>query len=433
MTESIRSHRYLVIGAAPETVTQALQAHGMSPAGSPSTEQWTDDELSPGLRAGIVTDQSELSGQAIANWPALPLVLLGDARQFSVPQLDAAGLVLRLPQSEAAAIAPTLENFLTSLRAGRHGMVAADEQTENLARLARQVAASDATVMLQGESGTGKEVFARYLHEHSGRALKPFVAINCAAIPESMLEVMLFGHEKGAFTGAVADRSGKFEQANGGTLLLDEISEMSLGLQAKLLRVIQEQELERLGGNKLVKIDVRVIATTNRNIQQDVENGTFRRDLFYRLSVFPIALPPLRERPEDIVPLALRLAWRHGAAHRPKRLEADALRALYMHSWPGNVRELDNVIQRAIVLSSGVVVDAEAIRIEHLCDAEEDKDERLEQLDNWLRRREHQLIVSTLRSHEGNRTAAARQLGISTRTLRYKLAQMRDAGVAIPA
>ena len=320
-------------------------------------------------------------------------------------------------------------------------VVAEDPATRKLVGLARRVAATDATVMISGESGVGKEVFARMIHRHSARADGPFVAINCAAIPENMLEASLFGYEKGAFTGAYQSRAGKFEQAQGGTLLLDEISEMDLGLQAKLLRVLQEREVERLGGKDVIPLDVRVLATTNRSLREEVAAGRFREDLFYRLNVFPLHLVPLRRRRDDILPLAERLIRKYCPEGRglPK-FSAQAREALLAHDWPGNVRELDNVIQRALILLNG-----DCIEVADLCfeqdvslnspavDGPGDDSAAARQcLDGGLKSREFELILDALRDH-GSRKEAAEVLGISPRTLRYKLARMREQGIAVPA
>lgn len=331
--------------------------------------------------------------------------------------------------------------------------VAYSVAAKQLFQIAQRVAATDSTVMIGGESGTGKEVLARYIHRHSPRANQPFVAINCAAIPENMLEAMLFGYEKGAFTGAHQSMPGKFEQANGGTLLLDEVSEMDLGLQAKLLRVLQEREVERLGSRKPVMLDVRIIATSNRKLQQYVREGKFREDLYYRLTVFPLQWLPLRSRREDILPLARHLAARHAEkmAMPMVSFARDAELALLSHDWPGNVRELDNVIQRALILHSGneitaadlhidafdlgVVTPIGAARIaahddvaepDHLVD-----DDAAAPLGDDLQQREFNIIMKTLQKEGGSRKATAERLGISPRTLRYKLARMRDMGVAV--
>jgi len=327
------------------------------------------------------------------------------------------------------------------------GPIACEPASAQLLELAARVARSDSTVLISGESGTGKEVLARYIHQRSPRASQPFVAINCAAIPDNMLEATLFGHEKGSFTGAIAAQAGKFEQADGGTLLLDEISEMPLGLQAKLLRVLQEREVERVGGRKPIALDIRVVATTNRDLAGEVAAGRFREDLFYRLSVFPLAWRPLRERSADILPLAERLLLRHvnKMKHAAVRLSEEARACLQGYPWPGNVRELDNAIQRALILQQGGVIAAadfclagvlpvlapqpvRAATPSPVLEAQESGG-----LGDDLRRHEFQMIIDTLRAERGRRKEAAERLGISPRTLRYKLAQMRDAGMDVEA
>jgi len=311
--------------------------------------------------------------------------------------------------------------------------LAVDAKTVELLRIAGRVARTDATVTISGESGTGKEVFARFIHQNSARGDKPFVAINCAAIPENMLEAILFGHEKGAFTGANKSHAGKFEQANGGTLLLDEISEMDLGLQAKILRVIQEREVERIGGTETIELDVRVLATTNRNLRQYVADGKFREDLFYRLNVFPLYIPPLRERKADILPLAEMLIGRlYDGQDASPELSEGATAALLNHGWLGNVRELENVVQRSLILHSGSMISADDLAFENRyenCPVEECAGAPLQ---DDLRKTEFSLIVDALREGHGNKTETAARLGISPRTLRYKLARMRAAGLSIP-
>lgn len=324
--------------------------------------------------------------------------------------------------------------------------VAEDPRSRQLLALARRVAATEVTVMLCGESGTGKEVFARYLHAYSERATGPFIAINCAAIPDNMLEAVLFGYEKGAFTGAYSASPGKFEQAQGGTLLLDEISEMDLGLQAKLLRVLQEREVERLGGHKMITLDVRVLATTNRRLREEVAAGRFREDLFYRLNVFPLVLPPLRERLGDILPLARRILQERVAAGQVvPEISLEAQEALLSHRWPGNVRELENVMQRGLILKDSDIIQIGDLTFEPLpetvCPAARGPvssvvaiaDSAGGKLGEDLRFVEEKLILDALQEGNGSRKQAAARLGISQRTLRYKLARMRQAGVAIPA
>lgn len=328
--------------------------------------------------------------------------------------------------------------------------VAESPQSIQLLQLAGRVAQSDSTVLILGESGTGKEVLARFIHSRSRRANQPFVAINCAAIPENMLEAVLFGHEKGAYTGAHAASPGKFEQANGGTLLLDEISEMALGLQAKLLRVLQEREVERLGGRKTIKLDVRVIATSNRTMREEVAAGRFREDLYYRLSVLPMQWLPLRERREDILPLARNLLARH--AQRQGRgaisLTEAAQQALRGYDWPGNVRELDNVMQRALILQTGSNIGEADLGLEfglgmQLPAAAPVQSQPASQtpmplvtdglLGDDLRRREFEVIVDNLRKSHGSRKDTAARLGISPRTLRYKVARLKEDGLDVDA
>ncbi|SEE46010.1 sigma-54-dependent transcriptional regulator [Pseudomonas anguilliseptica] len=333
------------------------------------------------------------------------------------------------------------------------GPVAEEPASVQLLALATRVAQSDSTVLITGESGTGKEVLARFIHQQSPRGSKPFIAINCAAIPDNMLEATLFGHEKGAFTGAIASAPGKFELAEGGTILLDEISEMPLGLQAKLLRVLQEREVERVGARKPITLDIRVLATSNRDLAAEVAEGRFREDLYYRLSVFPLAWRPLRERPADIVPLAERLLAKYVKKmnHAPIRLSPPAQMSLMSHSWPGNVRELDNAIQRALILQQGGLIQPQDLCllapigaavtppaqpllavVVNSAPAQQDASQaEAGALGDDLRRHEFQMIIDTLRAERGRRKEAAERLGISPRTLRYKLAQMRDAGMDV--
>ena len=316
---------------------------------------------------------------------------------------------------------------------GGNGPVTGDPTTRVLLKVAERVAASEATVTISGESGTGKEVFARYIHRCSPRAGAPFVAINCAAIPENMLEAVLFGHEKGAFTGATSASPGKFEQAQGGTLLLDEISEMALGLQAKLLRVLQEREVERIGGRRTIPLDVRVLATTNRDLRSQVQEGRFREDLFYRLNVFPLNIPPLRERRGDILPLVVNALEHYAAGMRcVPALTPAAEQKLAGHHWPGNVRELENLVQRTLIMTAADTIDADDLIFEdggHIAAPGAAADGDLQD-DLW--QREQQLILEALREGDGSRKFAAERLGISARTLRYKLAKMREAGVDVP-
>ncbi|MBP6637186.1 MAG: sigma-54-dependent Fis family transcriptional regulator, partial [Sulfuritalea sp.] len=349
---------------------------------------------------------------------------------------------------EPKALLKQIERYATP-PAPAAGVVAEDAKTRATLLLASRVARTDATVLLTGESGVGKEVFARYIHEQSARAGGPFVAINCAAIPDNLLEATLFGHEKGAFTGAQTAQAGKFEQANGGTLLLDEISEMPLGLQAKLLRVLQEREVERVGGKKPVPLDIRILATSNRDMAAEVRAGHFREDLFYRLNVFPLEIPSLRERPGDIVPLARKiLAHLAAATGRAARFAADAELGLQAYAWPGNVRELENVVQRALILDAGDVIDARSLPLPAGAQATEPAGFSVSASAPIavppaptpmptgpapdMKTLERQHIQDVLASVGGSRKKAVAILGISERTLRYKLNQYRAEGFAIP-
>jgi DNA-binding NtrC family response regulator len=326
---------------------------------------------------------------------------------------------------------------------------------------ATQIARADASVLITGESGTGKEVLARHMHAASRRANGPFVALNCAALPEALLESELFGHEKGAFSGAVAARKGKFEQANGGTLLLDEIGEMDPRLQAKILRAIQEREIDRLGGGAPIRVDVRILAATHRDLQAEVAKGRFREDLYFRLAVVRLRIPALRERPADILPLARYFAERYAQANGlpPRPLSPEAEGMLLRHPWPGNVRELENAIHRAVLLAEGSAIGADAIELmtpssvaamaapitaampeappAPMAPAQAAATppaprsaaalvgRRMEEV-------ERELILETLSHCLGNRTRAAEMLGISIRTLRNKLHEYRAAGVSVP-
>ena len=338
---------------------------------------------------------------------------------------------------DAEVLVNTVEQYVGN-DATEDDFIAVSETTLNVRRIAERVSDSDATVMITGESGTGKEVLARFIHKNSPRADKPFVAINCAAIPENMLEATLFGYEKGAFTGAYKASAGKFEQAQGGTLLLDEISEMDTGLQAKLLRVLQEREVERLGGNELIELDVRVLATSNRQMRKEVLEGNFREDLYYRLNVFPLELPPLKARQEDIVPIAKQLLKRHAvkSGKAIPEINDHAAQRLVEHDWPGNVRELDNVLQRALILHKNNVIDAQDIMYEKEVVVANEHQHSVEDagatLDKDLKRTEQNKIIDVLKNCMGNRKMAAETLGISPRTLRYKLARMREEGVVLP-
>lgn len=373
---------------------------------------------------------------------ALPVVMMtayaSIEKAVDVMRMGAADYLVK--PFEVEALQQVIRRFMPETAVEQHEteLIAEDQKMQSLKLLASKVSQSEATVLLNGESGCGKEVFAQFIHNQSPRGNQPFVAINCAAIPENMLEAVLFGYEKGAFTGAHQATPGKFEQAQNGTLLLDEISEMDTSLQAKLLRVLQEKEVERLGARKTIQLNVRVIATTNRNLKQEVESGRFREDLFYRLSVFPIQIPPLRDRVADIIPIATRLLNKHaGHPENKLTLAADAQQKLLNYSWKGNVRELDNVMQRALIFRNAEQITAENI---HLETDDYDGEQTVytvantvqdSELMNGLKDREQQLILEALKAGNGSRKYAAERLGISPRTLRYKLARMRDAGIAV--
>lgn len=309
-------------------------------------------------------------------------------------------------------------------------IVAESWRSKQVLQLAHRAACTSASVLITGESGTGKEVLARYVHLHSPRCDGPFVAVNCAAIPESMLEAVLFGHMKGAFTGALQSQSGKFEEANGGTILLDEIAEMSPAVQAKLLRVLQEREVERVGSHKAVKLDIRVIAATNKDLREEVQKGSFREDLFYRLDVLPLHWPPLRERREDILPISHFFIEKYQDSSQC-RLSDDAISALSQYHWPGNIRELENVIQRALVMRHGDFITAQDLMLPVELENTPMATMPAERFNHVEAKRhaEFQFILDKLRQFGGNRTKTADALGVTTRALRYKLQAMREQGI----
>jgi len=390
------------------------------------------------------------------------LIAANEAERIRVPVV-ACGVGAD-PQRAAAAIRAGAKEFiplppeaeliaavLAAVADDNRPMVARDPAMQAVIQLADQVAPSEASLLITGESGVGKEVMARYLHAKSRRSQRPFISVNCAAIPENLLESELFGHEKGAFTGAIARRIGKFEEASGGTLLLDEISEMDARLQAKLLRALQEREIDRVGGGKPVKVDIRVIATSNRDLAQAVREGTFREDLLYRLNVVNLRLPPLRERPGDIVALAEHFAKKYAVANgAPNRaLSPGARQRLVSHRWPGNVRELENAVHRAVLLSVSPEIEADAIRlpdgapmsstapapgaeIARAASTAAEAAVHRALVGQTVAAVEQQLIIDTVGHCLGNRTHAANILGISIRTLRNKLKEYSDAGIAVP-
>ncbi len=376
--------------------------------------------------------------------PDLPVVLMtayGTVAQAVAAMREGATDYIVKP-FDAQALIEMAQRQL-AMRVIPNELVAVDAESKRLVCLARKIAETDATVLITGESGTGKEVYARFIRDHSVRADAPFVAINCAAIPENMLEATLFGYEKGAFTGALGAHAGKFEQAQGGTLLLDEISEMDLGLQAKILRVLQEREVERLGSRRTISLDVRLIATSNRDLPEEVRAGRFRADLYYRLNVMSLRLSPLRERSRDILPLARRAMQACARVGQVAlSLSIDAERKLLQHDWPGNARELTNIVQRAAWLASGGIIHAAdldtgvaAPATAHVSvDAQIAAPDRPQEigLGHDLKERERELILATLRVTGGSRKLTAERLGISPRTLRHKLQQLKASGVSVP-
>ncbi len=438
-TLSLAGYRFQAVGSA-EAALDALAQSGFGLVVS--------DVSMPGM------DGHGLLAAVRARYPHVPVLLMTAhgtvERAVEAIRHGAADYLVK--PFEPGTLLKLVERHALGRLVEEEGPVAADPASRSLLDLAARVARSDSTVLISGESGTGKEVLARYIHQQSPRADKPFIAINCAAIPDNMLEATLFGHEKGAFTGAIAAQPGKFELADGGTLLLDEISEMPVGLQAKLLRVLQEREVERVGARKPIALDIRVLATTNRDLAAEVAAGRFREDLYYRLSVFPLAWRALRERPADILPLAERLLATHARKmnHAVAHFSEAARARLLAHPWPGNVRELDNAIQRALILQQGGSIQPEDLCLDHgiglpatsptvragaavPTTAASPPGCETGVLGDDLRRHEFQVIIDTLRAERGRRKEAAERLGISPRTLRYKLAQMRDAGFDVEA
>ena len=445
-----------------EALVDTLQAAGLSALAAPDAPGAL--ELLHNEEIALVISDVQMPGpngyQLLSSIkqlrPDLPVVLMtayGTVAQAVAAMREGATDYIVKPFDAQALIEMAKRQL--ALRVVPNEVVAVDPESKRLVALARKIAENDATVLITGESGTGKEVYARFIRDHSARADAPFVAINCAAIPENMLEATLFGYEKGAFTGALTAHAGKFEQAQGGTLLLDEISEMDLGLQAKILRVLQEREVERLGGNRTITLDVRLIATSNRDLPEEVRASRFRADLYYRLNVMMLRLPPLRERRGDILPLARRAMQacaRGGQA--ALSLAPDAEKKLLQHDWPGNARELTNIVQRAAWLASGGIIHAADLDTgaagegaaggsapagsaavglgEGIAAAGAPLVAQEAGLGHDLKERERELILATLRVTGGSRKLTAARLGISPRTLRHKLQQLKAAGVSVP-
>jgi two-component system response regulator FlrC len=434
-----------------EALTDTLEIAGYNVISTGNAEQalaWLDKnkpDSTPGL---VLTDvqMPGMDGHALlrtlkVRHPELPVILMtayGQIERAVQAMRDGAIDYLPKPFEPDNLLAAVARHFRQTNESATTSMVAQDPASLALLELARRVAASDATILLTGESGVGKEVYARYIHQHSMRAKGPFIAVNCAAIPENLLESVLFGHEKGAFTGASAPQPGKFEQANGGILLLDEISELPINLQAKLLRVLQEREVERVGGRTMLTLDVRVIAATNRDLSAWVAEGRFRDDLYYRLNVFPLEIPPLRNRPADIPALAKHFLKRHEqiAGRSGFAFTGAALAELTGYDWPGNIRELGNVVQRAMILAPSAEIGPEHLMLPRtLLPNTTSQLARVPprqhpqgQVELGLKDVERDTILNTLHRMQGSRRKTAEALAMSERTLRHKLKQYREAG-----
>ncbi len=456
--------------ALQEAIVDTLELADFSVLAAASAEQALDlladqtvDMVISDVNMGAM-DGHQLLAAIKQRWPFIPVLLITAFATIdrSVSAIQSGAVDYLVKPFEPATLINLVAKYTIGTQQDEEGPVIASSVSREVFQMAKRVAGTDSTVLISGESGTGKEVVARYIHQQSPRHDRPFVAINCAAIPDTMLEATLFGHEKGAFTGAHQAAPGKFEQANGGTLLLDEVSELDLSLQAKLLRVLQEREVERVGGRKSINLDLRIIATTNRQLQQYVNDGKFREDLFYRLSVFPLGWPPLRERRDDILPLAESILRQHAQkmGRSAVQLSATAQQTLQAHAWPGNVRELDNAIQRALIMQNGNTLYPNdfLLGLQSVSASLQAKDQTTDQalptnylstanvtdtepgqathssmdpssdLFNDVKQHEFRLIAEALQATQGSKKLAAEKLGMSPRTLRYKMAKMRDSG-----
>lgn len=434
--------RVLIIGSLEGYITSAgkiAMSRGAKVAHVDDVEGGLE-QLRSGQGADLVlVDVSQPVGEFIKKLAVerihVPVVAcgIGTEKEAAVAAIKAgAKEYLPLPP-DADLIAAVLE----AVAADNQDVIFQDPKMQRVYQLADQVAPSEASVLITGESGTGKEVMARYIHQKSKRSGKPFISVNCAAIPDNLLESELFGHEKGAFTGAVARRIGKFEEANGGTLLLDEISEMDPRLQAKLLRAIQEREIDRVGGSSPVKVDIRLLATSNRDLIKAVKDGSFREDLYFRLNVINVELPPLRERPKDIHALAEHFIKKYAEVNQAlaRPLSPKAKEAIEKHPWQGNVRELENTMHRAVLLAQGECLEVDDVFMGHTPSSlSQDSDsEKTSLVGKTMAEVERNLILNTLDHCLGNRTHAANILGISIRTLRNKLKLYTDDGEVVQA
>jgi two-component system response regulator FlrC len=464
--------------ALQEAIVDTLELSGLNTAAAGSGEQALEclaeqrfDMVISDVNMGGM-DGHQLLDKIKKLYPFIPVLLITAYASIdrSVRAIQAGAVDYLVKPFDPSTLIDLVSRYTVGQLLENDGPVIASQISRDLFQMAKRVAMTDSTVLISGESGTGKEVIARYIHTHSTRKAEPFIAINCAAIPESMLEATLFGHEKGAFTGAHQSAPGKFEQANGGTLLLDEVSEMDLSLQAKLLRVLQEREVERVGGRKVIALDVRIIATTNRDLKHCVTEGSFREDLFYRLSVFPIRWPALRERLDDVIPLAEYLLLQHAKkmGRGSVSFAVEAEQCLLAYAWPGNVRELDNIVQRALILQPGDMIYANDLLFDQSAQlsvsspklsvsspklsvnsdkssinnlkpfsdnvSHTNSSQAEESVVNYsadLKQREYEIIIDALNEAGGSKKQAAERLGISPRTLRYKMAKMREDGLVV--